>query len=160
MYKMVSSLAAVGILLPSIVAACQLSNSAVQTGVMDDSTLCMSQGEGQWTFGMSVTGTDVPGSGGTSGTTFYIFDNACNIKSTYSAGNCHTPWTIEENFLADVMTITSVSMDLGSPYFSFLYGDGKYSIRNNHCVCNDDHDGLAGGVGCRCAFPVDGHYTG
>lgn len=165
LHKMVSSLAAVGIFLSSIVAACQLSNSMVVTGVETDTTLCMGQGEGMWTFGMSVSLVDVPspggiGAGATSGTTFYIFDNACNIMSTYTPPSCGVPWSIEENFLTDVLIITNVFMDVGDPYFSFLYGNGKYSINNNHCVCNGDSSGLAAAVGCRCAFPVDGIYTG
>lgn len=169
LHKMVSSLAAIGIFLSfsSIVSACQISNANVATGVETDSTLCMGQGEGQWTFGMSVSLVDVPapdpgaGWAGTgSGTTFYIFDNACNIMSTYTPPSCGVPWSIEENFLTDVLIITDVFMDVGDPYFSFNYGNGKYSIRNNHCVCNDDGSGLAAAVGCRCAFPVDGIFTG
>ncbi|KAJ5604886.1 hypothetical protein N7510_010040 [Penicillium lagena] len=163
---MLRTLATSGIVFSSIAAACQLTNGNYFTGVETDTNLCMGQGEGQWTFGMSVSLSDVPAPGGTpdvgagSSTTFYIFDNACNIMSTYTPGSCGVPWIIEENFLADVLTITRVEMDVGQPYFSFNYGNGVYSINNNHCVCNSDDDGLTAGQGCRCAFPVDGYFTG
>lgn len=69
------------------------------------------------------------------------------IRGTYALPSCGAPLFIEENFLPYVLTVTSIDIDVGSPYFGFTYGYGKYSIRNNHIVCTD---------GCRCAFPVDG----
>jgi hypothetical protein len=94
------------------------------------------------------------------GSSFAIYDEYCNVRGTYDVPDCGTPFIIEENFLADVLTVTTVDLDVGSPYFSFLYGDGKYSINNNHCVCVDDSVGLEGKAACRCAFPVNGHFNG
>lgn len=91
---------------------------------------------------------------------FYIFDEGCNIRGSYSVPDCGAPFIIEENFLADVLTVTSINLDLGGGYFSFLYGDGKYSINNNHCGCQDNSSGLTGGQACKCAFPVDGTFDG
>jgi hypothetical protein len=90
---------------------------------------------------------------------FRIYDENCAVRSSYQMPNCGTPFVIEETFLPYVLTVTTVSMDVGQPYFSFLYGDGKYSINNNHCVCVNDGGGLEAKVACRCAFPVDGHFV-
>jgi hypothetical protein len=103
-------------------------------------------------------GQDTAGCAGGGG--FAIYDESCNVRGSYGIPDCGTPFIIEENFLADVLTVTTVNMDVGDPYFSFLYGDGQYSINNNHCVCVDDGGGLEAIVACRCAFPVDGHFTG
>ena len=94
------------------------------------------------------------------GSSFAIYDESCNLRGSYGVPDCGTPFIIEENFLADVLTVTDVNLDVGDPFFSFLYGDGKYSINNNHCVCVDDGGGLEANVACRCAFPVDGHFVG
>ncbi|KAI1500626.1 hypothetical protein F5X99DRAFT_385419 [Biscogniauxia marginata] len=101
-------------------------------------------------------------SGGNSGyvsvATLYIFDEGCQIRGTYEVPNCGVPFVIRENFLTQVLTLRSINTDVGSPYFSFDYGDGRYSIRNNQCVCHDESSGLTAQVGCRCGFPVDGTF--
>lgn len=86
--------------------------------------------------------------------------NTNSVISQYESPGCGTPFTIEENFLSDVLTVTSVDEDVGSAYFSFNYGDGKYSIRNNHCGCQGDSSGIVGADACKCAFPVDGIFAG
>jgi hypothetical protein len=98
--------------------------------------------------------------GCTEGNNFNIYDENCAIRGGYTMPDCGTPFSIEETFLPDVLTVTAVFLDVGRPYFSFLYGDGEYSIRNNHCVCVNDGGGLEVTVACRCAFPIDGHFVG
>ena len=62
-----------------------------------------------------------------------------------------------ENFLTQVLTITSVNYDIGDPHFEFLYGNGKFSIGNNQCTCSEMSTGaLSAMKGCKCRFPVDG----
>lgn len=100
------------------------------------------------------------------------------MRSAYGKPSCGIPYTIKENFLEDVLTITAVELDVsiypisnfdltrilltnlyqvGQPYFTFKYGDGKYSINNNHCGCSDMKEkGLSAGDGCKCAFPING----
>lgn len=134
--------------------------------VVDAPELCDSQGSGSYTFSMQSfdRSTGVPHDAGddpsqTSGYTFYIFDNACKLLGAYDTpGDCGLPFTIEGNFLKDVLTITSFTGEVGNPYFSFLYGDGKYSINNNHCGCVADPTFHFPTVAedCKCAFPVSG----
>jgi hypothetical protein len=132
-----------------------------------NNALCLSQGDGQWTFAMYVDMTVVPDLSGSSplagavtGTLFMIYDNDCNMKSLYQQPSCGIPYYIEESFLADTLIISGLDAELGNPDFQFNYGNGLYSIGNNGCVCNDMSSGLEGAEGCRCAFPVDGIFTG
>jgi hypothetical protein len=151
-------------------ATCQMSNIVGTSDYYDpgpSDALCLNQGEGQWTFAMYVTLTVVPDlsgsaplAGAAGGTEYFIYDNNCNIMSAYQQPSCGIPWIIEENFLTDVLTITDVDEELGDAYYRFTYGNGAYSIDNNHCVCNGMSSGLTGEQGCRCAFPVDGIFTG
>jgi hypothetical protein len=124
-------------------------------------------------FGSSNTNSEV------NGAAWEIYDETCTLRSAYQQPDCGIPWQIEENFLTDVLTITSVSTDVsiilsyplvhrmfkifqqvGEPYFQFLYGNGKYSINNNHCGCQSKSSGLTAVKNCKCAFPVDGIFTG
>ncbi|KAF4991466.1 hypothetical protein FDECE_14036 [Fusarium decemcellulare] len=131
--------------------------------------LCLPQGEGQWTFAMVTSLSVVPsfsddagnglaGAAGSAG--FLIYDNACVPRAYYPKPGCGIPYVAKENFLPLVLTVEVVDFDIGQPYFSFAYGDGLYSIKNNHCVCSDMSHGLTGAKGCRCAFPLDGHFVG
>lgn len=154
--------AALSAMLGLATASCQLSNAG-GGGVASDATLCVPQGEGDWTFAMSNSAVDVPapGSGGigagySQGNSLFIFDNACNIMGEYAPCSGGTPYTIEENFLADVLTVSDIDMDLGGGYFKFYYGNGEFTIGNNGCTCQDDSSGLQGSQGCKCAFPQDG----
>ena len=149
-------------------ADCMFANTYDQPGSADPpsgSQLCMGQGEGAWTFAMYNSAVEVPtidggGDAGYSGNTaFIIYDNTCAIQAVYGMPSCGTPYYAEENFLSDELILSSIDTTLGSEYFSFYYGNGKYSINNNGCVCNDMSSGLEGATGCRCAFPVDGIYT-
>jgi hypothetical protein len=73
---------------------------------------------------MKSSGEDVavPGAPSTVGavtaTAFYIFDNDCNIMGEYSP-SCSMPWTIEENFLIDALSVTTVSMSFADSPFQF-----------------------------------------
>ena len=90
-----------------------------------------------------------------------IYDNSCNLKGIYGPGTsqCGVPWEIEESFLPFVLSITVVSMDVGDPFFEFLYGDGKYSVRNNQCGCADGPGQFNDKIkDCKCAFPVNGKH--
>ena len=150
-----------------VAADCQLSNSLTPatTGVETRTALCLPQGAGSWTFSLDTSEVNVPtfngGApfGGLAGNVAYtIYDNTCTIQGVYgpSGNDCGTPYVIEENFLADVLTVTSINTDVGGASFTFTYGDGQYSIGNNGCTCGDLSSGLEGETGCKCAFPVDG----
>jgi hypothetical protein len=102
--------------------------------------------------------TDFSGCEGTNN--LIIYDESCTIRGAYGIPDCGTPFVIEDNFLPYVLTMKTINTDVGDPYFSFLYGDGVYSIRNNHCVCVNDGSGLEAKVACRCAFPINGHFGG
>lgn len=139
--------------------ACPASIVSGQGAVETNSALCVSQGEGSYTFAMksSLTTLGLPSS--TEGyTAFQIMDSGCNILGTYSPSNCDPPWTIEDSFLQYVLSITSVSEEANSDAsFSFNYANGKYSIGNNHCTCNSIDVGFPSAAeGCKCAFPVAG----
>jgi hypothetical protein len=120
------------------------------------------------TFGMDVDFTCVPEPGTmapddfascVNAASFQIYDETCKLRSSYKFPDCGAPFIIEENFLKDVMTVQSVNMDVGAPSFTYLYGNGKFSIGNNGCVCNDNNNGLKAGTSCRCAFPLDGNVN-
>jgi hypothetical protein len=152
----------------SIAAAnCQLGNSYTDAdaGTESRSQLCVGQGPDSWTFAMDISQVSVPtfngGSplAGVSGNKAYlIYDNTCALRGVYapSGNDCGTPYTIEENWLPFVLTVTSINTGVGSGYFSFNYGAGKYSINNNGCGCSDMSSGLEAEQGCKCAFPIAG----
>lgn len=155
---------------PHAIAQCQASNLITDPNaplvVETDPQLCLPQGEGAWTFAMTTSLDCVPAlsddpsnnlAGCADGNAFFIFDNACNTRGAYNAPDCgYPPWIIEENFLADVLTIKSVDFDTGDPYFQFAYGDGLYSINNNQCGCQAEYSGPGVTHNCKCAFPVSG----
>ena len=38
---------------------------------------------------------------------------------------------------------------------------GKYSINNNHCICENSYVNQTVAItGCKCSFPESGHFTG
>lgn len=161
------NLAALSTMLGLASASCQLSNSlaTAETSPETRTQLCVPQGEGSWTFAMDTSLVDVPtfdgGApyAGISGNVAYIiYDNTCVPRGVYgpSGNDCGVPYVIEENFLADVLTVTSINTTPGGARFTFAYGDGKYSIGNNGCACGDLSSGLEAESGCKCAFPVDG----
>lgn len=156
-------------------ADCQLSNSIINTDKFnkhsDDEKLCLSQGEGTWTFSMEISevnfpsfDADNPFAGFVSNKGFAIYDHTCALKGSYDPGNdgndCGTPYIIMENFLTQVLTITGVNFDAANGKFSFDYGDGTYVIDNNGCDCVDASDGLRAAAKCKCAFPLDGTFDG
>ena len=134
-----------------------------------DPALCRNQGEGSFTFGMSVGLTSLGIPGGKDGppnpsvtgsTSFTIMDNACKILGMYEQPSCGVPYVIKENFLDYVLTIEHISADVGDPYFEFYYANGQYTTGNNHCVCGDGKAGFpTAEKDCRCAFPVAGGPT-
>lgn len=156
-------------LLKTAVAVCMLPGVTGDLGTLpsdfDSPKLCVPQGEGYWTFALYVIAVDVPApqrgvglEGFASGSQYLIYDNTCTLKGVWdtSAGDCGIPFTIEANFLKDVLTIRYQTAAIGSPYFDFVYGNGEFSIGNNHCGCQDMSVGLTAQAGCKCAFPVDG----
>ncbi|KAF2259528.1 hypothetical protein CC78DRAFT_536987 [Lojkania enalia] len=148
-------------------AECQLGNKAENdAGKKEtDEKLCKSQGEGDWTFSMHTHAVSVPvpgNNGYVGGADFYIFDNECKLRGKYDPGSegndCGVPYIIKENFLDWVLSVTDVGGMSGSgeAYFSFKYGDGKFSINNNHCDCVDASHDVTAEQKCKCAFPVNG----
>lgn len=158
----------------TITADCQLKNTAVTDGksgtVETNWDLCKPQGEGDWTFSMILSDRDFPtfssGSpwaGYTSSAAFAIYDNTCALRGSYNPdqdNECGVPYVIEENFLTQVLGVQSVNFSPAAGYFSFTYGDGLYSIRNNQCGCASEPDGLVQVTYCKCGFPVNGHFNG
>jgi hypothetical protein len=141
-----------------------------------DSALCLPQGADAYTFSMATSLTAFPPFGGvvtggtwpagtfTSTTAFYIFDNSCNLKGAYTLNPKCDVYNggqyLNANFLPYVLTLKQVDMDVGSPYFQFVYANGKYSIHNNHCVCHEMKATFPeASKGCRCAFPINGEPT-
>ncbi len=143
-------------------AECDATNTASgSTITITDGAVCLPQGAGSYTFVMT-TGLYATGLPGTSATPtsgyFGILDNTCKILGWYAQPGCGIPYTIKDNFLQDVLTVDTVSFDVGSPFFAFTYGNGKFSIGNNGCVCGETQQSTAIDVekACRCAFPVSG----
>lgn len=161
-------------LIPSTTATCQLQLREEDRGrKITDDRYCRNQGEGQWTFGMQVGLTVVPSFGGggnglagaSGNTIFTIYDNTCTVMGSYlpcqNEGSIDRPYYIAENFMPYELDIEEVDMDVGNSYFKFAYGDGLYSIGNNHCVCTVTDSGAAyAQKACGCAFPVDGKFKG
>ncbi|KAF2122655.1 hypothetical protein BDV96DRAFT_593170 [Lophiotrema nucula] len=166
--------AAFASILSHVSADCQLSNKVWDEGnsgqVETDPKICQTMGEGHWTFAMVVSETGVPvfnGDDAMAGITgnygFAIYDNTCALRGSYDPSddsNCGTPFVIMENFLSAVLTVTRISTTLGDAYFQFAYGNGLFSINNNHCDCVEAGSGLTGYDYCGCAFPVNGDATG
>ncbi|KAJ4292612.1 hypothetical protein N0V90_009275 [Kalmusia sp. IMI 367209] len=163
--------AALSSLLSFASADCQLKNEAIDTPEFNthesNEKLCLSHDEGDWTFAMEVrqVGVPVPDgdnafAGQVSNYGFAIYDHTCALKGSYDPGkngnDCGIPFVIMENFLKQVLTVKKVNANLGDSYFQFAYGDGLYSINNNHCDCKPAPDGLTGIEYCGCAFPVSG----
>ncbi|KAH8697056.1 hypothetical protein BGW36DRAFT_358871 [Talaromyces proteolyticus] len=128
--------------------------------------ICQTMGPGDYSFVMLVAtaGTPIPGGpinptylGYTNAASFMIFDNTCKLLGAFSPNtNCDAPYTLEANYLADVMTI-SVYMDPGDPWFSFAYGNGLFSTGNNGCDCKkNENDITYVSAACGCAFPQSG----
>ena len=80
------------------------------------------------------------------------------VTESHGMPNCGIPWTIKDNTLKYMVTISAAGRSVDSSAFSqFEYADGKYIIGNDGCVCNGI--GWPFNVateGCRCAFRVDG----
>ena len=154
------------LLAPLALAECDLTSGegGLIGSVVTDGAVCLGQGPDSYTFAMitSLSGTIPLGASGGKGQesldiTFQIMDNTCKILGVYSQDSCGVPFTIKENFLKYVLTITTVWGDVGKPYFSFKYANGAFSIGNNGCVCSHMSDSFNSVTkGCRCAFPVAG----
>ncbi|MCJ1373632.1 hypothetical protein MMC20_004860 [Loxospora ochrophaea] len=136
-------------------------------GIVTDPALCLPQGPGYYTFGMTtfLSTLGVPGGSGissdVSNSAFLIMSNTCQLLGLYGPASCGIPFTIKDNFLQYVLTITAVDEGVASPYFSFLYANGKFSIRNDGCVCGGVSAAFPDAeAGCRCAFPVAGEELG
>ena len=135
--------------IPSLTKACNFEGSGSSTNqIVSEKALCLPQGASTWTFGMTVSlsATGLPGDDFHGGATFYIMDHTCKVQAAYDQPSCGIPYVARENFLKHVLSVTTLSADVGSPYFSFNYGDGKYSIRNNGCVCGDMKSSWNGGM--------------
>lgn len=139
---------------------------AINSVLSDQPEVCDTQGEGYYTFVMVVAmaGFPIPGGpltpgfpGYSSDAAYMIFDNSCKLLGAFSPnGDCDSPYTLEANYLADVMTIQSFT-DVGDPYFEFLYGNGKFTTGNNHCGCSTTDDSITSvAASCKCAFPQSG----
>ncbi|GAM87658.1 hypothetical protein ANO11243_056850 [Dothideomycetidae sp. 11243] len=164
--------AASALLVTRAVATCQFHNiihNATLLAAENATELCMRQGAGHWTFAMETTIITVPGNSAnhtkdhdSASVEFIIYDNDCVPQAAYRAPNCSTPIIAEENFLREVLILDKLNTKPHKAYFKFRYGDGIYSIRNNHCVCTDmtKLTGYKEATGCRCSFPVDGHFVG
>ncbi|CDH49224.1 predicted protein [Lichtheimia corymbifera JMRC:FSU:9682] len=102
--------------------------------------VCLSQGEGDYTFLMNLY----------HDMNFCIFDNACKVLGAAKQPDCGLPYVWMDNYLQYVLTITDAHTGglYSTTYYSFDYANGKYSINNNHCECVD--------LDCKCAFPVGG----
>ncbi|KAJ4145186.1 hypothetical protein LMH87_004042 [Akanthomyces muscarius] len=127
--------------------------------------LCIPQGEGDWTFTLNANEIDVPTfdaanpwPGLVDYRAFIIYDNNCIAHGVYSRGDGSTPFIIQDNYLPYVIIIDSVNLSIGGLYYRFEYADGRYSIGNNHCKCDDMSHGLTAEEGCKCAFPLLGEH--
>lgn len=139
---------------------------AINSVLSDQPEVCDPQGAGDYTFVMVVAmgGLPIPGGpitpgfpGYTSSASYMVFDNTCKLLGAYSPnGDCDSPYTLEDNYLADVMTISSFT-DVGDPSFTFYYGNGKFSTANNHCGCSTTDNSITKvAASCKCAFPQSG----
>lgn len=155
-------------------ANCQLPSDGTSAPA-SGSQLCVPEGEGTSTAAMYIndveipTGADDPNSGNVSSNESIIYDNGCNVQGVYGTepnSNCGTPFVIEENFLADDITITNVNLvaakGAGGADFEFLYGNGNFgsdekNTDKNNCACDDMSSGFEAAVGCRCVLPVYGN---
>ncbi|KAF2688336.1 hypothetical protein K458DRAFT_292512 [Lentithecium fluviatile CBS 122367] len=157
--------------LSRVSANCQLKNEVYEEDnegkVETNDKLCKPQGEGAWTFAMEVSETGIPvfngdnafaGINGNKG--FAIYDHTCALRGLYDPGNngndCGIPYVMMENFLQWVLTVKEMNADVGGSYFKFAYGDGEYSINNNHCDCVSEGSGTTALDYCKCAFPING----
>lgn len=169
MLRAITSLAAALAAVKPVSAACHLPNAVDNGvgGVETHSQLCIPQGAGDWTFSMYLDEVSVPTfdadnplAGVVSTAYFYIYDESCTRRGAYSmsghGNDCGIPYVIMENFLPYVLTIENINAAIGGGYFRFLYGNGEFSIGNNHCTCQSMTTGLEAKEGCKCAFPVDG----
>ncbi|KAI9748831.1 MAG: DnaJ- protein scj1 [Chaenotheca gracillima] len=169
MLRLLVSLTAALSVFSVVSADCQLTNSLTETQTEAETRpeLCVTQGEGSYTFAMDNSEVDVPTLNGetpwagiSGQNAFIIYDNDCIPQGVYdpdeAGSDCGVPYTIEGSFLSYVLTIEQVDFNLGGGYFQFDYASGQYTIGNNGCVCGDLGSGLMGEQGCGCAFPVDG----
>ncbi|KAI2620579.1 hypothetical protein GGR54DRAFT_105408 [Hypoxylon sp. NC1633] len=105
-----------------------------------------------------------PWAGLVDGHSFNIYDNECILKGVYAPGvegnDCGVPYVIQENFLPFTIDITSVFFDPGDARFTFNYANGRYSIGNNDCKCQDVSHDLEAESACKCAFPIHGEPSG
>ena len=90
---------------------------------------------------------------------FLIMDNSCKIFGVFPQPTCGVPYVLEANYLDYVLTLTTISTTTPSGYFSFQYGNGKYSIDNNHCGCSHSAKSTTVYQSYNCAFPVAGQPT-
>lgn len=165
----IASLLAITGLATTALADCLLENKVDVTDRDDyhEEELCTPQGEGDWTFSMYTSEVEVPtfnggnpNAGYRSSKAFLIYDEGCELRGVYAPGHdCGTPFVIQDFFLTQVLTIDKINFDADG-YFRFEYGDGRFSIGNNGCECQDMVDGLRGAQGCKCAFPIDGTTDG
>ncbi|KAL8838128.1 MAG: hypothetical protein Q9170_002269 [Blastenia crenularia] len=118
-------------------AECDLPGGA-RGGQETEPAVCMNQGDGYYTFGMTTDLTSLGLQGSTvANYALQIMDNHCNILAIYNPSSCGYPAVIKENFLQYVLTVDAVDSDVGNPYFGFAYANGYYTIGNNGCVCSD-----------------------
>ncbi|KAI9695280.1 MAG: hypothetical protein M1820_008742 [Bogoriella megaspora] len=140
--------------------------------IVTNTKICQSMGEGYYTFAMVNTmtgqlpGSDSPDEGpeASSMNAVGIMDNGCHLLAAYSIeetqGEYGIPWVIQGDFLQYVLTIQKIDYELGEGYFDFSYANGKYTIGNNGCICqNLDGSGLSTSQTCGCSFPVAGEPT-
>lgn len=155
------------------IADCTLENKGTKDNLNkfeENEWLCLKQGKGDWTFSMELSAVNFPSfdadnpfAGFVSSSGFAIYDHDCKLKGSYDpsqSNSCGVPYVIKEKFLKKTLKVTSVNFDAASGFFSFEYGDAKYTINKNHCDCVEKPDGLRARAFCKCAFPVDGHFDG
>lgn len=143
-------------------AVCDATNTGSgSTITITDGVVCLPQGNGSY-ISVMTTGLYATESPGTSATPtsgyFGILDNNCKILGWYTQPGRGIPYTTKDYFLQGVLTIDKVSFDTSSPFFSFTYGNGKFPVGNNRCVCGETQQSTANDVkkACRCAFSVSG----
>lgn len=90
---------------------------------------------------------------------FLVMDNSCKVLGVFPQPTCGIPYVLEANYLDYVLIVTSIFTNIDDGSFSFNYGNGDYSINNNHCGCSDSTKELVAYQSCKCAFPVAGQPT-
>ncbi|KAI9040310.1 uncharacterized protein KD926_008400 [Aspergillus affinis] len=152
--------------IPALVRAdCKLNNAIGddEKTSEDRSELCLAEGPNRWTFALQISEVSVPTFdednpfGGLTGSkAFVLYDDVCNRVGVYSPNNegndCGIPYTIEEEWLSDPLTVTKINFDVGKPFFKFSYADNEYQTGQDGNECSDISSGLRAEQACQATF--------